>query len=309
CWECCLKRASTTFPLTVDYPGQFADNFVLTFKQLINTPISTQGVAGKLHGIWCSLVRDYSRRDFTKPSDIHIALTGVVKRLQYIYSLGDDDYIYGLWKPCLPEQLLWGVEGTTRVNLNQSSAGPSWSWVSHLHSTKFVSIYLGTESLRQRLATFIGFYEGKEKTPSGNMDVKSSTRSAALILKGILIPFDNRTSIDVAIELDCSMYESCSGTYLLPIMGDLGTVYGLVIQSASNEEHINPDRSSTFRRLGLFQGWQTTIEKNIVRTTALYGIIFRPGYFIASARLYIEPYFLKAVGIERSSVVGEKSSQ
>lgn len=258
-WECCTRRACTTFPRTVDYPGGFADDFVLRFKQL--TPNFPQYVAVELHRIWCPLVRDYSRRQFTKTGDRHIALSGVAQRLQHVYSLGDDDYVYGLWKPCLPEQLLWRIEGTRCANLDRSNAGPSWSWVSHTRSAKFVSMFLGTESIRQRLATFIHFYEVGERTPTVNVDATSSSRtSAVLSLKGILIPFDYNTLIAANIEFDYPTYEHRSGTYLLPIMEEMVIIHGLVLQSASIKGDMIHDHC-TFRRLGLFQGPQTIIQE------------------------------------------------
>ena len=256
-WECCFWRASTTFPQTVDYPGQFPNDFVLRFKQLI--PNQTQNVAGNLHRLWCSVIRDYSGRDFTRPSDRLIALSGVAERLQYIYSLGNDDYLYGLWKPCLPEQLLWAVEGSQRASLDQTNAGPSWSWASHMHSTRFVNMYLGTEFLRQRLATFVGFRNVEAKTLSVNLNASSSSASAIMSLKGILIPSGYNASTAVVIEADCPTYELRSSTYLLPILGDIGTIYGLVLQPASIEGDVNHN-DSTFRRLGIFQGQQIIIE-------------------------------------------------
>ena len=269
-WECRSRRASTAFPSTVDYPGLFADDFVLKFKQL--TLNSRQDVAGELHSIWCSVVRDYSGRDLTKPSDRLVALSGVAKRLQHIYSLGNDEYSYGLWKPCLPEQLLWGIEDVQRVNINQTNAGPSWSWVSHMHLTKFVSLYLGSEFLRQRLATFIGFHHVEEKIRRINLSTSSSNMSATLSLNGILIPLDKSISRTVAIEIDCSAYEPCSNTYLLPILGDVGAVYGLVLQSISIEGDI-AQSGSIFRRLGLFQGRQTIIEEILYKRQLLIELL------------------------------------
>ncbi len=255
-WECCSRRASTTFPLTVDYPCQFADDFILKFKQLTLNP--NEDVAGELHRIWCSVVRDYSRRDLTEPNDRLIALSGVAKRLQHVYLLSEDKYLYGLWKPCLPEQLLWGMEDVQREIIKQTNAGPSWSWVSHMHSSKFVSMYLGSGFLRQRLAAVIGFHDVKEEISCLNPN--ASFTSANLSLNGILIPLDSSISTAVTIEFDCCVYERSSNTYLLPILGDLGVIHGLVLQSVSTERDI-ASNCSTFRRLGLFQSHQDIIEE------------------------------------------------
>ena len=126
--------------------------------------------------------------------------------------------------------------------------------------TKFVNLHLGSESFRQRLATFIGFHHVEEKMPRINPSTGSNNTSANLSLNGILIPLDQSFSTIFAIEMDCSAYELCSNTYILPILRDVGTVYGLVLQSTSIEGDIAQSRSS-FRRLGLFQGRQTVVEE------------------------------------------------
>lgn len=261
-WECCSLRASTTFPSSVDYPCNFVDDSVLKFKQLSLNP--GEDVAGTLHRTWCSVVRDYSKRDFTEPSDRLIALSGVAKRLRQVYSLSEDEYLYGLWKPCLPEQLLWGIETDQRFDTKQTNAGPSWSWVSHMHSSRFMSTHLGSEFLRERLATVIGFPDVKEEICCANLNASFNNAWANMSLSGILIPFDSSISTAITIEFDCCLCERGSNIYLLPILGDLGTIYGLVLQSVSVEESVAYS-CSAFRRLGLFQSYQTTIEEMLYK--------------------------------------------
>ena len=260
--ECCSLRASTSFPFTVDYPGQFADESTLNFKQL--TLNSNQSVAVSLHGIWCSVVRDYSGRDFIKPSDKLIALSGVAQRLQHVYSLSEDEYLYGLWKPCLPEELLWGIEDVQRINIKQTNAGPSLSWVSHPLPSRFVNMHLGSEYLRERLAKVIGFHDMERDISSLNLDASSNNTPATLSLKGILIPSDSSISTTISIELEYCACEEGSNAYSLPILREIDTIYGSLLQSVSGEEDI-ACKCSTFRRLGLFQGHQTTIEKAVYK--------------------------------------------
>ena len=188
----------------------------------------------------------------------------MVKQLQHVYSLSVDDYFYGLWKPCLPEELLWGIEDVQRVKIKQSNAGPSWSWVCHTHPSRFVNMYLGSDFLRQRLATVIGFHDVNEGISCLNLNASSNNTSASLSLNGILIPSDSTISTAVTIEFDSCECERGLNTYLLPIMGDTGTIYDLLLQSVNIEGEIAYN-CSTFRRLGLFECHQTIIEKMLYK--------------------------------------------
>jgi hypothetical protein len=255
-WECCTSRASTTFPSGVDYPGNFADDFVVRFKRL--PPSQSTDTAQALHMLWCSVVRDYTKRDLTKPSDRLIALSGVATQLRQIYSLDKDQYIYGLWKPCLPEQLLWGFEEDLRVHERKTDAGPSWSWVSHMGPSKFVNTHIGSTGLRQRLAIMNESSDAEEcncwLSQIGNFNPTWSSLS----LSGILIPTDISMLSGVATEFDYPVHEEALGICLLPILAEMGTISGLVLQRADDRCYSSCS-CTIVRRRGLFQSPQATI--------------------------------------------------
>ncbi|KAK7184485.1 hypothetical protein PSPO01_09519 [Paraphaeosphaeria sporulosa] len=75
---------------------------------------------------WYSLVRAYTHRKLTRPTDRILALSGLAK--EYCAAL-DDEYLAGLWRKSLFTELLWTVEGNTHP-APTSFQGPSWSWTS-----------------------------------------------------------------------------------------------------------------------------------------------------------------------------------
>ncbi|OAL55638.1 HET-domain-containing protein [Pyrenochaeta sp. DS3sAY3a] len=90
---------------------------------------------------WKEMVSVYSKRLFTKASDILPALSGIAAS---VGSHTEDEYVFGLWKSRFSENLLWhcSISGTTppktlhelfsNLRFNVQGA-PSWSWASRRH--------------------------------------------------------------------------------------------------------------------------------------------------------------------------------
>jgi hypothetical protein len=86
---------------------------------------------------WWRLVEIYSNRQLTNGSDKLPALSGIASRLQtYI----DDEYLAGLWRKSLPNDLGWRTRPRQLQSAPQMSQhaaqymAPSWSWASCDHS-------------------------------------------------------------------------------------------------------------------------------------------------------------------------------
>ena len=78
-------------------------------------------------GSWYGLVWDYGRRKLTKPTDKLPAISGLARRFEQLLQ---DDYIVGLWRKTLVEDLLWqAVGGGRRCRVADVYRAPSWSWV------------------------------------------------------------------------------------------------------------------------------------------------------------------------------------
>ncbi|KAF2177851.1 HET-domain-containing protein, partial [Zopfia rhizophila CBS 207.26] len=75
---------------------------------------------------WRSIVRDYTRRFLTYPSDKLPAISGVAAEYDKIF---DGTYLAGLWQFALVSELMWSSNRSdiTRPALQRA---PSWSWAS-----------------------------------------------------------------------------------------------------------------------------------------------------------------------------------
>ena len=85
--------------------------------------------ANILRDLWHTLVNEYTRRRLTVPTDYLPGIMGLAARFQ---ELTNDDYVAGLWRSCLVEDLEWCVvsTGETRPEGSSFYSAPSWSWAS-----------------------------------------------------------------------------------------------------------------------------------------------------------------------------------
>jgi hypothetical protein len=75
--------------------------------------------------IWETIVAEYSSRQMTYPGDKLVAIAGLAKKL----AKPDDQYVAGLWKSRLHEQLQWFVSPNSDPRLPKPAwRAPSWSW-------------------------------------------------------------------------------------------------------------------------------------------------------------------------------------
>lgn len=88
---------------------------------------------------WKNVIEQYSDRNLTYPTDKLIALEGLRAESQPKYG---HEYIHGVWKDCLPDQLLWHV--TEKVKGNSSDDPlrlPTWSWAHVRCGVRFLPIH------------------------------------------------------------------------------------------------------------------------------------------------------------------------
>jgi hypothetical protein len=76
---------------------------------------------------WHKLVRVYTRRSLTVPTDRILAISAIAER--YGRAFGDQ-YCAGIWRRTLPAALLWIATGKNMQPRPQRWQGPSWSWTS-----------------------------------------------------------------------------------------------------------------------------------------------------------------------------------
>jgi hypothetical protein len=127
-WECRNSIASEALPVPHNYDCDLGEDF--PFKRQILSD-SEQPLHHKL-GRWQDIISCYMRCVLTRPEDKLIAISGVAKAFQ---SVAEDEYLAGLWREDLLDQLLWFVKSCMQENGLLSVKphpyrAPSWSWAS-----------------------------------------------------------------------------------------------------------------------------------------------------------------------------------
>lgn len=84
---------------------------------------------------WMDIVTRYTIRDLTYPSDILIALQGLVSELQKLSPL--NEYVMGIWWREADVQLAW-VSDDSQQRISEDLDIPSWSWASRTGSIEFL---------------------------------------------------------------------------------------------------------------------------------------------------------------------------
>jgi hypothetical protein len=199
-----------------------------------------------------------------------VAIRGIANSLIIRYGLSNDDYVAGIWKPCLPEQLLWGRDEETFPKDEHKEVfnyAPSWSWASCEGRTRFTQINLRAGGFRAYLIKVTSIEVPESST--------SKVQTASMILLGRLIPWSFKPGmweivrcqrnfpIDgwsghsdiaragaIAIELDRPSPSEISRVVLLPICIDLhvGDIEGLLLGLLEQAE----GHMAVYVRLGLF---------------------------------------------------------
>lgn len=119
-WECWDTEACETYP-----NGMIPSNRT-TLDKHAHGPLSRYNSFSDAINLWESVVRTFSVCRLTMPNDKLVALSGIAKAIQGQFP--DMEYLAGLWKCELKEQLMWRV-----VNNGvrpPAYIAPSWSWAS-----------------------------------------------------------------------------------------------------------------------------------------------------------------------------------
>jgi len=120
-WECCSLRACETYPLGIPNNTSFKTSLDtrLLERESFRTP------ALQRYRLWQMYVEMYTASDLSLPKeDKLIAISGLAHKLG-----PPEDYVVGLWKPILTQQLRWQVVDD-QATLQSDWRAPSWSWAS-----------------------------------------------------------------------------------------------------------------------------------------------------------------------------------
>ncbi|KAK3294509.1 uncharacterized protein B0H64DRAFT_188999 [Chaetomium fimeti] len=277
-WECTAFHASEAFPLGTEHPENTERGIpqvkaMLQSQPVTNTTHNVKELRSQLHRLWSDIVRYYSQTELTQPSDRLMALRGIANTVARRFRLSiATDYLAGMWKPILAEQLVWAVESDGGTSASGEYARglashfPSWSWASCPGEVSFLT-FKAPSRWFVRLDHPRGYEGGAE-----------SAGPASLVLRGRLVQcealkgsfasygddlaergpsFDTTDAVSRAkftVRIRPDRLDLClepPEVYLLPVSEPyLCTVYGLVlIRAGSAREGAGP---AVFRRVGVF---------------------------------------------------------
>lgn len=78
-----------------------------------------------LHRSWLGIVKSYTRRQCTNAGDRFPALSGLAAK--YLEVRKGDEYLAGLWKQSLAEDLAWSPASIVIEDSGVKPEAPSWS--------------------------------------------------------------------------------------------------------------------------------------------------------------------------------------
>jgi hypothetical protein len=118
-WECNELKASEGFP------GGIPTRYETSTQRDLLYSITTQQEQNEYLKVWDSIVRRYTAGSLSYPSDKLIAVSALAKQISMTLP-ATEEYMAGLWKSNLIDQLLW-VPAPTAARSRHYRA-PSWSW-------------------------------------------------------------------------------------------------------------------------------------------------------------------------------------
>lgn len=142
-WECieytaceCQKTPTGTFPHRMHgFWGVCQLSTILhkpTNQAYVDDELEQPMTARRIVSIWTEAVRQYSERMLTNWTDRLAAIHGAVVALTRAFPdvFKEEDYIFGMWKPCLVMLMTWTTEYHWRAvpTTGFEDKVPSWSW-------------------------------------------------------------------------------------------------------------------------------------------------------------------------------------
>ncbi|KAF2498574.1 HET-domain-containing protein [Lophium mytilinum] len=115
-WECDEAPACEIFPQ--GYPAPISMNIVPKYNL-------RKGQTSR--DKWVGIVERYSESELTRNSDKLVAIGGLAKTIR---DHTQDDYVAGLWRKDLENQLRWIAWSVTKTERITPYVAPTWSWAS-----------------------------------------------------------------------------------------------------------------------------------------------------------------------------------
>ena len=135
-WECAKRNANEMFPDEVPQDKHQKKMIIYPYEEQ-STESDVMASKSRAISTWTDIVTQYSRGNLTfRSKDKLVAISGLAKAI----GLPHEDYLAGLWRSCLLQQLTWQVNHTQYLLTDPESfpvprrdamyRAPSWSWAS-----------------------------------------------------------------------------------------------------------------------------------------------------------------------------------
>jgi hypothetical protein len=185
--------------------------------------------------IWSTISFEYSGRQLTLAEDRLSAIAGIAGELQQVWK---DDYLAGMWKSCLIQQLCRYVDysdsNDTQRQRSTTYLAPTWSWLS-------VDCHIWSSMMTRPEATLIDC----TVSPIDPNSPRGRLQGGLLVLYAKLLHVTKELETSIQ-RFDYSSDEVEFGKRLYLRVGEVygGDTEGLILMHISD---------STFQRIGHFQ--------------------------------------------------------
>jgi hypothetical protein len=176
-----------------------------------SSPIKERGK----YGLWRQVLSTYSNCDLTVPNDKLIAIAGLVTEFARLF---DDEYVAGLWRKNLVNELLWQKMNYKKPHGKRPEEyrAPSWSWASLDMDVKFIQ----DDELDEK--DYVKVLDVDVKPSRDGNDATAAVESATIRLRGYLVEIQKPTTAISGlndINFDAEVDKNWTGDkhYFLPL--------------------------------------------------------------------------------------------
>jgi len=238
-----------------------------------NAPMTITGPKTSLCNLWHRLVKEYSVRHLTFPSDKLPAISGLATRFQ---EAGLGKYVAGLWVKNIIKDLIWTIDlGTDyRCNPDQelsSFRAPSWSWASIDYPVWYEEQYMhhtSPERIKCRVISVACIPTGPNATGhiSGGRIHINGPVVKAMIRPCIQLSTENTPLLFTALERD-GMERSLS----LDVRREKGSLWTHLENKRTGSTHATALEPIEVLCLLLVAGWTDYVERHPDGVTVTHG--------------------------------------
>jgi hypothetical protein len=236
-WECTERIACETSPDKIPSVHFSSDKTLEEFRQ--------KAYSGTLnrYNLWSALIQLYTSCSLTQPKDKLIAISGIAR---WIHERHGGDYVCGLWREDVEEQLLWYAKYP--VKRPEKYRAPSWSWAS-----VDGEVYLSPNYTETKMNFAISMVDIQAELLDAGSDPYGQVTGgflrlscSQLILASSLQPSFEDGNIEIRADASSDSLDGLC--YLMPMIAhdqDGFATVGLVLRAAGQMQ-------GEFRRIGRF---------------------------------------------------------